>query len=175
MWNTTPAITAHNSLTRMKSRFKNLPLPILLLLTLAMLLSGCLVTPVAQSGGNGSVTVTNSNPDAIIAAARNVFPDYGYTLHTTHYPTSVSFNQSGNKTARILWGSYGNPQTLRVKMQITPIPGTNNYRLSPKVYTVSDAGEAGFESKRPLVSLWNSQYSTLFQQVATQASGAGAF
>lgn len=146
----------------------------LLVLVLLTLLTGCLVTPVDNSGGIGSVTVTNSNPDAIIAAARNVFPNYGYTLHTMHYPTSVSFDQSGNKTARILWGSYGNPQTLRVKMQITSIPGGNNYRLSPKVYTVSDAGEAGFESKRPLVSLWNSQFAPLFQQVATQASGAGS-
>jgi hypothetical protein len=144
-------------------------------LALLLPLAGCLVTPVSESGGTGSVTVTNSNPDAIIAAAQSVFPNYGYTLHNAHAPTSVSFDQASNKVANVMWGSYGNPQTLRVKVQITRIPGTNNYRLAPKVYTVSDAGVAGFESKRPLVSLWNSQYESLFEQIATQASGAGAY
>ncbi len=146
----------------------------LTLLALLLPLGGCLVTPVAESGGIGSVTVTNSNPDAIIAAARNVFPNYGYTLHNIHSRTSVSFDQSSNKVANVMWGSYGNPQTLRVKVQIAKIPGTNNYRISPRVYTVSDAGEAGFESKRPLMSLWNSQFSSLFDQIASQASGAGS-
>ena len=106
---------------------------------------------------------------------RSIFPNYGYSLHNTRFPDSVSFDQPGNKTARILWGSYGVPQTLRVKVSIVAIPGTNNYRISPKVYTVSNAGEAGFESKRPLVSLWNSQFSSIFDQIAQQASGAGGY
>jgi hypothetical protein len=159
----------------MKQIHSTLPFLIIPILAMSILLSGCLVTPVDKSGGIGAVTVTNSNPDAIIAAARNVFPNYGYSLHNVHSPASVSFDQSGNKTARIMWGSYGNPQTIRVKVEIVPIPGTGNYRISPKVYTVSDAGVAGFESKRPLVSLWNSQYESLFEQIATQASGAGAY
>ena len=157
----------------MKTFFKNSPIFAPLLLILVLLLSGCLATPVQQSGGIGSVTVINSNPTAIIAASQNIFPNYGYTLHTTHFPTSVSFDQAGNKTARIMWGSYGDPQTMRVKVLIVAIPGSNNYRISPKLYTVSDAGEAGFESKRPLVGLWNSQFSSIFEQIASQASGAG--
>lgn len=140
-----------------------------------LLLTGCLVSPVEKSGGIGSVTVTNSNPTAIINAAQSIFPNYGYSLHNTRFPDSVSFDQPGNKTARILWGSYGVPQTLRVKVSIVAIPGTDNYRISPKVYTVSNAGEAGFESKRPLVSLWNSQFSSIFDQIAQQASGAGGY
>jgi hypothetical protein len=169
-----PAITAQNApFHPMKLLQKNFPIAALFLLTLALLLNGCLVTPVQHSGGIGSVTVTNSNPTAIIAAAQNVFPNYSYTLHNVHYPSSVSFDQPSNKTARIMWGSYGDPQTMRVKVLIVQIPGSNNYRISPKLYTVSDSGEAGFESKRPIISLWNSQFSSLFRQIATQASGAG--
>lgn len=146
-----------------------------LLLIWTLIFTGCLVTPVSESGGIGSVTVTNSNPGAIIAAAQSVFPNYGYTYHNTRYPVSVSFDQSSNKIANVMWGSYGQPQTLRVKVNITAIPGSNNYRISPKVYSVTSAGEAGFESKRPVASLWNSQFAPLFRQIATQASGAGSY
>lgn len=155
----------------MKLRF----FPLLFVLALAFAISGCLVTPVEKSGGIGSVTVKNSNPAAIINSAQNVFSNYGYSLHNTHFPESVSFDQSDNKTARILWGSYGYPQTVRVKVQIVHIPRTSNYRISPKVYTISDAGVAGFESKRPLLSLWNSQYSGIFEKIAERSSGAGGY
>jgi hypothetical protein len=150
-------------------------IPCLALLLLSSVLTGCLVTPVSQSGGIGSVTVTNSNPQAIISAAQNVFPNYGYTYHNTRYPDSVSFDQASNMAANVMWGSYGQPQTLRVKVQITKIPGTTNYRISPKVYSVTSAGEVGFESKRPVASLWNTQFSSLFRQIANQSSGAGSY
>ena len=140
---------------------------------LSLLLNGCLVTPVEKSGGMGSVTVTNSNPQEIVEAAQNVFSQYGYSFSGSHYPTSVSFDKGSDKFANVMWGSYGNPQTIRVKVSIIPIPRSNNYRLSPRVFTVSSAGEAGFESKRPLVGLWNSQFGPLLQRVSTQASGAG--
>ena len=144
------------------------------MLILSLNLTGCLVTPVEKSGGMGSVTVTNSNPQEIFTAAQNVFSQYGYSFSNSHYPTSLSFDRDSNKFANVMWGSYGNPQTIRVKVSIIPIPGSNNYRLSPKVFTVSSAGEAGFESKRPLVGLWNSQFGPLLQRVSTQASGAGS-
>ena len=137
-------------------------------------MSGCLVSPVSQSGGMGSVTVVNSNPSAIVAAAQTVFPQSGYHLATSNFPVSISFDKASNKFANAMWGSYGNPQTIRVRVSINQIPGTNNYRLVPKVYTVSDAGEAGFEDKRPLMGLWSSQFGPLLRQVAAQAGGAGS-
>jgi len=140
---------------------------------LTILLSGCLTTPVSQSGSMGSTTVTNSNPDAIIAAALSVFPKYGYSPGGGNYPTSISFDKKSSQFAKIMWGSYGVPQTIRVKVKITQIPGTNDFRISPKVYTVSNAGEAGFESDRPLAGLWNSEFGPLLKQVAAQSSGAG--
>lgn len=149
-------------------------LPTLTLLT-TLVLTGCLTTPVSKSGGLGSVTVTNSNPSAIIAAAQSVFPNYGYSpTFGGDGVSSVCFEKNSNKITNILWGSYGNPQTLRVKVKIIPIPGTNNYRISPKVSTVSDAGDAGFESKHKLNGLWASQFGPLLKKVAAQSSGAGA-
>ena len=124
----------------------------------------------------GSVTVTNSNPTAIVTAAQSVFPNYGYTpTFGGDGVTSACFDKNSNRVANVLWGSYGDPQTLRVKMKIVQIPGTNDYRISPKVYTVSDAGEAGFESNRPLIGLWSSEFGPLLKKVSSQASGVGRF
>ena len=147
---------------------------LLAVVALSLFLSGCLVSPVSQSGGMGSVTVVNSNPSAIVAAAQTVFPQSGYHLATSNFPVSISFDKASNQFANIMWGSYGNPQTIRVRVSINQIPGTNNYRLVPKVYSVSSAGEAGFEDKRPLMGLWSSQFGPLLKQVAEQAGGAGA-
>ena len=144
-----------------------------LLLGWSILLAGCLTTPVSQSGSIGSATVTNSNPDAIIAAALNVFPKYGYSPGVGNYPSSISFDKKSDQFAKIMWGSYGVPQSIRVKVKIIPIPGTHDFRIVPKVYTVSNAGEAGFESDRPLVGLWNSEFGPLLKETAAQASGAG--
>jgi hypothetical protein len=143
-------------------------------IALSLLLSGCLTSPVSQSGGIGSVTVTNSNPNAIAAAAQQVFPQSGYQLARSNYPYSISFDKASSRFANVMWGSYGNPQTIRVRVKINQIPGTNNYRLVPRIYSVSSAGEAGFESQRPLIGLWAAEFGPLLRQVATQAGGAGA-
>jgi len=157
----------------MLPHFRHPSIALIAILFLPLLLSGCLVTPVDQSGGLGTVTVTNSNLTAIIAAAQAVFPDYGYTPAYGNGINSISFDKNSNKLANIMWGSYGDPQTIRVKVKIVQIPGTNDYRLSPKVYTISDQGEAGFESKRPLIGLWNAEFGPLLKKVAAQSSGAG--
>ena len=138
-------------------------------------LTGCLTQPVASSGGLGSITVKNSNPSAIISAAQEVFPNYGYTPHGGNGVSSVSFDKDSNKLANVLWGSYDCPQTVRVKVRIVQIPGTNDYRISPQVYTVSDKGEAGFESKRALAGVWGAEFGPLLKKVASQAGGAGGF
>lgn len=142
--------------------------------SLALLMTGCLTSPVESSGGMGSVTVINSNPSAIVAAAQAVFPQSGYQLSGSNFPNSISFDKGSNKFANVMWGSFGNPQTIRVRVNINQIPGTNNYRLAPRVFSVSSAGEAGFEDKRPLMGLWSSQFGPLLRQVAEQAGGAGA-
>lgn len=142
-------------------------------LAVSLLLSGCLTVPVSESGGLGSVTANNTNPSALAAAAQAVFPQAGYQLSGSNYPYSISFDKASSRIANVMWGSYGNPQTIRVRVKMNQIPGTNNYRLVPKVYSVSDAGEAGFEDPRPLINLWAGEFGPLLRQVAAQAGGAG--
>jgi len=144
------------------------------LASVCLCLSGCLVSPVSSSGGMGSVTVVNSNPAAIVAAAQTVFPQAGYGLGPADFPNSISFDKGSSQIANVMWGSYGNPQTIRVRVNILPIAGTGNYRLVPKVFSVSDAGEAGFDSERPLMGLWSGEFGPLLKQVASVAGGAGA-
>jgi len=139
-----------------------------------LLVSGCLVSPVERSGGPGSVTVTNSNPSAIMTAAQNAFAGAGYQVGPVNFPNSISFDKGSSKFANIMWGSFGNPQTIRVRLNITRIPGTNDFRLAPRAYSVSSAGEAGFEDARPLMSLWTAEFGPLLRQIAAQAGGAGA-
>jgi hypothetical protein len=146
---------------------------LLLVAAVVFLVSGCLVSPVANSGGLGSVTVKNSNPSAIVAAAQAVFPQSGYQIGPVNFPNSISFDKGSSRFANVMWGSYGNPQTIRVRVRISQIPGTNDYRLSPRVFSVSDAGEAGFDDARPLMGLWSAEFGPLLKQVAAQAGGAG--
>lgn len=135
-----------------------------------LMVGGCLVSPVSSSGGLGAVTVINSNPNSIIAALQNEFSQNGYTLSDSNYPDSVSFDKPAGAFGNAMWGSYGAPQSIRVKVSIVPIPGTTNYRLEPRVYSVTDAGEAGFDQQRPLMGLWNAEFGPLLKRAAKQAS-----
>jgi hypothetical protein len=49
------------------------------------------------------------------------------------------------------------------------IPMTSDIRLVPRVYSVTDAGEAGFDSQRPLMGLWNAEFGPMLKQVASLA------
>lgn len=135
-----------------------------------LVVGGCLVSPVSTAGGIGAVTVRNSNPNSIIAALQNEFSQNGYTLSDSNYPDSVSFDKPAGAFGNAMWGSYGAPQTIRVKVSIVPVPGTTNYRLEPRVYSVTDAGEAGFDQQRPLMGLWNAEFGPLLNRAAKQAS-----
>jgi hypothetical protein len=143
-----------------------------LLCVFAMSFAGCLTTPVADSGGGNGVTVTNSNVPAIVNAATNVFAQSGYTPGPGNYPASVSFEKPGGAFGQAMWGSYDNKQTIRAKLRMTQIPGTNDYRLSTQVFTVSDAGEAGFEDSRKIM-FFAGQFKPLMRKIQVLASGAG--
>lgn len=115
------------------------------------------------------MTVKNTNVDSVIAAAQSVFADRGYSLSRSNYPTSVSFDKRAGAFGNVMWGNYGNPQTIRVKVSMVPIPGTSNIRLEPRVYSVSGAGEAGFDSPHRLLGIWNAEFGPILKQVAAQA------
>lgn len=146
----------------------------LVALSAALVLAGCLASPVAGAGGLGSNTAVNSNVDAVIAAAQSVFAQYGYATGPVNYPNSISFDKPAGGFGNVMWGNYGNPQTIRVRMRMVPVPGTGNIRLIPKVYSVSGAGEAGFDDQRPIMGLWSGEFGPILKKIAAQASGAGA-
>ena len=139
----------------------------LLAASLAVLfLAGCLSSPISSSGGIGAITVKNTSVDRVISAAQTVFAGRGYTLSDSDYPESVSFDKPAGSFGNAMWGSYGDPQTIRVKIAMVPIPMTSDIRLEPRVYSVGDAGEAGFDSERPLIGLWNAEFGPMLKQIA---------
>ena len=139
---------------------------------LSLILVGCLASPVASSGGIGSRTVVNTNVNAVLEAAQSVFAEYGYSIGPANYPDSIAFDKRAGGFANAMWGSYGNPQTIRVRVNMLPIPGTTNIRLTLKLYSVSSAGESGFEDQRP-IGLWKGEFTPIIRKIAQQASGAG--
>jgi uncharacterized protein (UPF0333 family) len=139
-----------------------------LLALTVLLFTGCATTPVSKSG---LTTVTNSNPYAIASAAQSVFANSGYTPGPANFPTSIAFDKPAGAFGKIMYGSYDQTTTIRCTVNIAQIPGTNNYRLGARASTVQDAGEAGFESSRPIV--FDSQFNPLLRQIAAQASNAG--
>ena len=142
----------------------------LLAASLAVLfLAGCLSSPIASSGGIGAITVKNTSVDRVISAAQTVFAGRGYTLSDSDYPDSISFDKPAGSFGNVMWGSYGNPQSIRVKIAMVPIPMTSDIRLEPRVYSVGDAGEAGFDNERPLIGLWNAEFGPMLKQVASLA------
>jgi hypothetical protein len=134
-----------------------------------LFLAGCLSTPIASSGGIGAVTVKNTSVDRVISVAQTVFAGRGYTLSNSDYPESVAFDKPAGSFGNAMWGSYGNPQTIRVKIAMVPIPMTSDIRLEPRIYSVGDAGVAGFDSERPLIGLWNAEFGPMLKQIATLA------
>ncbi len=126
-------------------------------------------SPIASSGGIGAVTVHDTNADAVSAAARSVFASRGYTLSGADYPDSISFDKPAGGFGNVMWGSYGNPQTIRVRLAMVPIPGTDDIRLQPSVFSVGDAGEAGFDNPRPLMGLWNAEFGPMLKDIARRA------
>lgn len=138
-------------------------------LLVSLVFVGCMASPISSSGGIGAVTVHDTNPDAVMAAARDVFATRGYKLSGSNYPKSISFDKRAGAFGNVMWGSYGNPQTIRVRLSMVPIPGKDDIRLEPRVYSVSDAGESGFDNARPLIGLWNAEFAPMMKDIARKA------
>ena len=128
-----------------------------------------MTTPVSKTG---ATTATNTNPYAIVNAAQSVFANSGYSPGPADFPNSVSFDKPSGAFGKIMYGSYDQTTTIRCTMTMTQIPGTSNYRLGARASVVQDAGQAGFESGRPLL-IGDDQFNPLLRQIASQASNAG--
>ncbi len=157
--------------TRHTTRVKKF-LPVLLLVACALLLSSCLTKPVADSGGGGAVTVQNTNVTALTATMNAIFPQYGYTPGPTNFPASISFDKPAGTFGKLMYGSYGVTNTVRVQVSMVSLGG-NNYRLIPRVSRVTDAGQAGFEEDNKMLGAWSGQFAPILKKVQAQATGAG--
>lgn len=142
-------------------------------LGMILLLAGCMTTPVSQSGGRNAVTVPNSNPAAITAAARTVFARYGYSPGPGNFPASLSFDRPAGSFGHLMFGSYGRTTTFRVRLQIIPLPGTQDFRLVPRISRVGNAGVAGFEDEVPMTSFWSRQFRPILRDIKAAAANAG--
>ncbi len=141
---------------------------------LALLTIGCLTSPTSDSGGIGSVTAQNTNVSALTSAAQNVFAQSGYSMGPVNPPAWIAFDKPAGGFGKAMWGGFDEKTTVRVRLTMTPLAGTNNYRLSTRVYSVNDAGEMGIEDKHRLSGLWQGEFESLLRKIAAQADGAGS-
>jgi hypothetical protein len=115
------------------------------------------------------VTAHDTNATAVMAAAQSVFAARGYTFAGSDFPDAVSFDKPAGAFGNAVWGSYGDPQTIRVKLLMRPIAGTDDLRLSTQVFTVGNAGISGFDQERPLIGLWNAEFGPMLKEIARRA------
>lgn len=138
-----------------------------------LLLAGCLTSPVESSGGVAALTISNTNASAVVAAAQTVFPQYGYSMGPSNFPSSISFDKPSGAFGNIMWGSFNSPVTFRATLNMTPIPGTNDYRVSVRVARVRSAGQAGFEDTTRMAGFWAGEFKPILRKIQADASGAG--
>lgn len=149
----------------------NRPLALLAVLAAPFLLGGCLTAPVARSGGPGSITVPNTTPDAIRTAALAVFPRYGYSAARSNFPQSLTFDRPAGRTGELMFGGPGQSTSMRARLQLLPIAGTNDIRITTQVLRVTNADRPGFERETPmLLRSWASQFNAILRDIRDQAA-----
>ena len=141
----------------------------------AILLGGCLASPVERSGSPGSITVPNTNPAAVAAAARAVFARYGYAPGPSALPRHISFERAAGRTGEIMFGSpVHNNTAIRVRLDLVPIAGTRDIRVMPSVSRVRNAGRAGFEDETGmLLRSWSAQFRPALREIKARSANAG--
>jgi hypothetical protein len=144
----------------------------LLLLSLGCFLIGCLANPVERSGGPGSVTIENTNPSAILAAARRVFAERGYRSGPGQFPEHISFQRHAGRTGELFFGSFNRETLIRVRLDLRPIPGTRNFRVEPQVFRVSTSGRVSSERDTRMLRIWGAQFGPMLRQIRDEAANA---
>lgn len=140
---------------------------------LVFLLAGCLATPVERTGGPGSITIPNTNPHAIFHAAMPVFSAHGYTLARSNFPRSISFERPAGRLGSLAFGSTMQTTSFRVRVEMVPIPGTQDFRLRTQVERVNNANVAGFEQSTQMLRVWANQFNSILRQIKAKAANAG--
>lgn len=138
------------------------------------LLAGCLASPVERSGGPGSRTIANTNPQAIAAASRDVFAAHGFRPSPSNMPHWIAFERPAGRTGEVMFGGWHGNTAIRVRLALVPIPGTHDIRVMPSVRRVSNAGRAGFERETGMaLRSWATQLRPLLREVESRAANAG--
>lgn len=147
-------------------------LPPTALVAAAFILNGCLATPVERSGGPGSVTIENTHPSAILAAARRVFAERGYSTGPGQFPQHISFQRPAGRTGELFFGSFNRETLIRVRLDLRPIPGTRNFRVEPQVFRVSTSGRVSSERDTRMLRSWSAQFGPMLRQIRDEAANA---
>jgi len=142
-------------------------------LVVGFLFHGCLAVPVERTGGPGSVTIPNTNVYALTAASRNAFARRGYHPGPGNFPEWIVFQGSTGQMAQVPLGGGTRPTTLRVQLQMVPLPGSNDYRLIPSIFRVDPAGQATVESDAQMLRALNSQFRPIMRDIKREAGNQG--
>lgn len=145
-----------------------------LLLGLAFLGAGCIVTSPGGGGGFGATTIPNTNPTAIIQAANSAFYDAGYSPSLANYPESVSYDREAGSFGQLMYGSWDEKASYRATLHMRPQGNGTNYRVWVTVARVNNAGMAGFEDSTPMMSLWAGEFNPVVRKIKEQAANAGS-
>lgn len=142
------------------------------MLLAVLLFTGCLASPVAKSGGPGSVTIKNTSTPAIHAAAREVLAAYGYRPAASGAFDTIAFERPAGATGRLFFGSYGQTTSMRLNLQVIPLPNNGDFRVIPRVSRVNNAGLAGFEDETKMLRVWSGQFSRILREIQKQAENS---
>ncbi len=118
------------------------------------------------------MTIPNSNPRAIRAAAVSAFAIDGYRLVVDDSPRSLSFDRPLTPAEEVLFGSHTRSTTIRVRVDLVPVPQTTDFRLIPQVSRTASTRAAQRETPM-LTGRWATQIRPILLEVRRMAANAG--
>ncbi|MFV0416811.1 MAG: hypothetical protein ACK5NG_10650 [Chthoniobacterales bacterium] len=156
---------------RKSSHILDLSLAFCFLVSLSVFLTACLVSSPEKSGGLAAITVVNTSLSDVVEAANQAFTNAGYTQGPVDYPDSFSYDKPSGAFGQVMWGSYHDPSSYRAVLKVNSL-GDNSYRLSAHARIVSDSGDAGFESSRPMIGPWNLELMPVLRNIKKQTDNS---
>ena len=135
-------------------------------------LAGC-ATPEEQSGVSGSTTVPDTNPEAIRHAAQPAFARYGYSPGRGTATQSLVFQRPAAQFAERLLGTPPSSANLTVRLQLSPLPHGNDFRLHIQVIRMDIRRPGGPSTDTQSVRLWKNQFESILREIQANAAHAG--
>lgn len=136
-------------------------------------MTGCATDPVDRSGISGSITVPNTNPEAIRRAALPAFAHYGYSLGRGTTAQSLAFERPSAQFAERLLGTPPTTANLAVRLQLLPLPHNNDFRLLVQVHRIDLRQPTGTTADAKSVHLWMSQFESILREIRANAAHVG--